>query len=374
MPVGGHLHDVLVVGAGVSGTAAAALLARTGCDVLLLEAEKQGSVDPGSDCVNPGAEVILQEAGVSVSKLLKHRLERCVLFSADFGCSMEANLPAAPVYVVRHADLIQALLEPFQKSATGCFQDQARVERLHLGEEAVIAYLPGGRSVSARLLVVATGAGRALVNQIDFAGGTTHELGGLGLRYCCPADRRATETRMDYVLGLGDPWSVGYRLSYVGGLTVGVFSERSAEVAAASLREMSAMFCSRGLLPEEWQSFASEATPYPSPAGLSLVMESHVAKRTLVIGRAGGFVASYTHETIHPCLWSAKLACEAIVKALPCANIQDRLGGFERLWRTELAGQLRPPNTDPQSILPLVFSNQQMADKLVESFHLGTKF
>ena len=80
------MHDVLVVGAGVSGTAAAALLARAGCDVLLLEAQEQGSVDTGSECVNPGAEIILQEAGVAVSKLLKHRLERCVLFSADFDC------------------------------------------------------------------------------------------------------------------------------------------------------------------------------------------------------------------------------------------------------------------------------------------------
>lgn len=374
MPVGSHLHDVVVVGAGLSGTAVAALLARAGCDVLLLEAQKQGSAEAGSDCVNPGAEIILQEAGVSVPQLLKHRLQRCVLHSADFSSSMEADVPAAPVYVVSHAELTQALLEPLQNSATGCFQNQTRVERLQLGEEAVIAYLAGGRSVSGRLLVVATGAGRSLADQIDFAGGTTGESSGVGLRYCCPALAGDEETRMDYVLGLGDPSSIGYRLSFAGGLTVGVFSDRSAEVAASSLREMSAMFCSRGLLPEDWQSFAAGAAPYPSPAGLSLVMESHVAKRTLLIGRAGGFVASYTHETVHPCLWSAKLASEAIVKALSSPNIQDSLGGFEQMWRMELAGQLRPPNSDPQSILPLVFSNQLMANKLVESFHLGTKF
>ncbi len=374
MPVRAEMHDVLVVGAGVSGTAAAALLARASCDVLLLEAEKQGSVDRGSDWVNPGAENILREAGVSTAPLLKHRLQRFVLFSADFTSSREANVPAEPVYVVKHADLRHALLETFQDGTAGRSWHQARVERLQLGEDSVTAYLAGGRSVSGRLLVIATGAGRALVDQIQFAGGTTDAPGGLGVRYCCPADPRAEEARMDYVLGLGDPAAVGYRLSYVGGMTVGVFSDRSAEFAVSSLQEMSSMFCNRGLLPKEWQSFASGAAPYPSPAGLSLVMESHVAKRTLVIGRAGGFVASYTHEALYPCLWSAKLACEAIVKALRSSNIQDSLQAFEHLWRTELAGRLRPPNTDPQSILPLIFSNQRMADKLIESFHLGTKF
>ncbi|MCZ6652304.1 MAG: hypothetical protein O7D91_04675, partial [Planctomycetota bacterium] len=61
---------------------------------------------------------------------------------------------------------------------------------------------------------------------------------------------------------------------------------------------------------------------------------------------------------------------EALRSSVP----QDTLRQFENLWRMELAGHLRAPFTDSQSILPLVFSNKQMAGKMVESFHLGVNF
>ena len=103
-------------------------------------------------------------------------------------------------------------------------------------------------------------------------------------------------------------------------------------------------------------------------------MDGHVAKRTLLIGHAGGFAASYTNEGIYPGMWSAVLASQVLTGALQSSVPQDTLRRFESLWRTELARHLRAPFTDSQSILPLVFSNKQMAGKMVESFHLGVNF
>ncbi len=108
--------------------------------------------------------------------------------------------------------------------------------------------------------------------------------------------------------------------------------------------------------------------------GVSLEIESHVAKRTLIIGQAGGFVTGYTNEGIYPGMWSAQLACEIIGRTLKSSQPQDTLREFESLWRTTMAQHLRAPHEDAQSILPLVLSNQRMADKMLESLHLGLNF
>ena len=85
-------------------------------------------------------------------------------------------------------------------------------------------------------------------------------------------------------------------------------------------------------------------------------------------------LAGHTNEGIYPCMWSAKLASRVVVEASQSRNPQDKLRDFEQLWRTELAAHLRSPNADPISIMPLVLSNQQMANNMAESFFLGTNF
>ncbi len=369
-----HIHDVLVVGAGISGATAAALLAPAPCDVLLLEARKKQDQQQCTDWLNPHAKTILEDAAVPTNELLREPIRRCVFYSADFSKSIEPALPEEPAYVVDCARLVRAMLKQFQAGKYGRFEDQAEVRLVEPGEEVVTVSLADGRRFAGKLLLIATGERAQLVEQVGLSVNPSLEEALRAASYRCPGGEYAEAGRMDYVLGLGGSGGIGYRMSRDGSLTVGVCVDSSSADAVEHLRQVSTRFQQQALLPAHWPEYAEGASPVRSPAGLSLVMESHVAKRTLVIGQAGGFIASYTNEGIYPCMWSAKLASGVVVEALRSSNPQDKLRKFETLWRTELASHLSPPNADAQSILPLVFSSQQMADKMLKSFHLGTSF
>ena len=62
------------------------------------------------------------------------------------------------------------------------------------------------------------------------------------------------------------------------------------------------------------------------------------------------------------------VAAEIIHRALDRPHPQDELREFDTKWRTTMADYLRPPNADLQFLLPLVFANKQMAERLAGAF------
>jgi hypothetical protein len=44
---------------------------------------------------------------------------------------------------------------------------------------------------------------------------------------------------------------------------------------------------------------------------------------------------------------------------------------FDTRWRLAMADYLRPPNTDMQFLVPLIFTNQPMADRMAAAFFRG---
>ena len=109
----------------------------------------------------------------------------------------------------------------------------------------------------------------------------------------------------------------------------------------------------------------------PGPSRLALEIESHVDKRLLLIGDAGGFISEISGEGIFPAMWSACLAVESIAAAVGSRHPQDELRQFNIAWRSTMADYLRPPNTDMHFLLPLIFSNQAMADRMAAAFWEG---
>jgi flavin-dependent dehydrogenase len=95
-----------------------------------------------------------------------------------------------------------------------------------------------------------------------------------------------------------------------------------------------------------------------------------VANRTLLVGPAGGFYSA-TGEDVYPNCWSALFAADTIKKALKEPHLQDALQPYRQKWRTTLGDYLRGPQQNLRFLLPLVYRNQVMTDRLAESILLG---
>ena len=125
------------------------------------------------------------------------------------------------------------------------------------------------------------------------------------------------------------------------------------------------------VIPVDLSKQAAKAKVFRSPAAAALDMESHVAKHTLLIGDAGGFLSAASNEGIYPAMWSARLAAQVVDQALDSRFSQDELMSFDSTWRMEMADYLRSPHTDVRFLLPLIFSNQPMADRMAAAFFFG---
>jgi hypothetical protein len=95
-----------------------------------------------------------------------------------------------------------------------------------------------------------------------------------------------------------------------------------------------------------------------------------VANRTLLIGPAGGFYAA-TGEDVYPNCWSALYAAEVMKKSLKEPHLQDAIQAYRQRWRTTLGDYLRGPQMDLRFLLPLVYRNQEMTNRLAEAILAG---
>ncbi|HZZ41958.1 MAG TPA: hypothetical protein VFE58_03410 [Tepidisphaeraceae bacterium] len=95
-----------------------------------------------------------------------------------------------------------------------------------------------------------------------------------------------------------------------------------------------------------------------------------VADRTLLVGPAGGFYSA-TGEDIYPNCWSAMYAAEVIRKAIKEPHLQDAINSFRHVWRTTLGEYLRGPQQNLRFLMPLVYRNPVMTERLAESILQG---
>lgn len=173
-PDGSHVHDVLVVGGGPAGSAAACWLAEAGHDVAVVERKTFPREKTCGDGLTPRAVKQLTDLGLGPRLAEFHRYDG--LRAVAHGISLELRWPEHPVYprhgyVVRRRDLDAMVAERAVKAGA----------RLHQGTEAVAPLLDDGlvtgavvrdkesggtREIRARYVVIADGAnsrfGRAL--------------------------------------------------------------------------------------------------------------------------------------------------------------------------------------------------------------------
>lgn len=238
---------------------------------------------------------------------------------------------------------------------------------LALGEDQVVLTLADGKVVRGPLIVLADGVDSPTAR----AAGLTPAGRLPALSSCVYAEyaSRQRDVRLDIVLGVG----AGAPLVTIarGGETTRVSlllrgPGRGDELLAA----LAASATTVGLLSGAPRRIVETA----APGGLALDIESHVGKRSIMVGDAGGFVAAFSNEGVFPAMKSGWLAAETAQQALQAPLPQDVLAEFGSRWRGELADYLRMPNTDLSLLLPLIFSNVQMSKRVVRAFLLGQKF
>jgi flavin-dependent dehydrogenase len=105
------------------------------------------------------------------------------------------------------------------------------------------------------------------------------------------------------------------------------------------------------------------------PLGGAL-MRDVVARRTLLLGPAGGFYSA-SGEDVYPACWSAKYAAEIAARAVKADHPQDALGAYRGRWGATLGDYLRGPQQNLRFLLPLMYKNPVMTDRLAEAILLG---
>jgi flavin-dependent dehydrogenase len=357
-------HDVMVIGAGSAGSAVAATLAAKGQRVLVIEQEAQDQPHPQTPdwLPMPGVQ-ILSEMGLEPAAYVQAPLTGVVFHSEDLVRSAAARQSEPVAVRVDYQRLVARLrelaanlgVETVYGSAPAC---------LDAAERQVGAFFDGRDPLAAAFMVMADGAARTWATAGETPGRWIAER-------VFPMSREPGDECVHFVLGMDAGRSYASWWSDSEHLVIRLDAAGTAEAVRQYLELFVKRLWDRGLLPTGALSDALVATVRHAPARPALEVDSHVGKRSLRIGDAGGFLAATSREGIYPALWSARLAAEVLVFAAARPHPQDILRQFSSIWRSVMGQYLGSPGNDVQFLLPLIFGNQQMTDRMARVFWHG---
>jgi hypothetical protein len=333
--------------------------------------------------LNVKAVSVMKELGADVGMLKKQAFTDVTFFDPGLSKSAKPSFSGPAGYVIDRARFDHKLVKA-AVAAGATLIDGTPVLDVNPLENEVAAKLGDERSLLGRLLVVAVGRGSGLLDRLGFVPPGKH-----GIIWTAQVDAPAGGTaaaedsegskpkagssgvRVAVVLGLErlGSFAIAYTTPQVSAVAINWRGER--EQAIPVLVNTCRSLFLREVVPVDLSEAAAQAPLAASPASAALDMETHIGKHTLLVGDAGGFVASLSNEGIFPAMWSARIGAEVIHSALSSPQSQDELMTFESKWRTTMADYLRAPNTDVQFLLPLLFSNQPMADRMGAAFFAG---
>jgi flavin-dependent dehydrogenase len=366
-------YDVAILGSTVGAYAAACHLRKSdsSCQVAVLSPPPKDTESPLCDWVPRG------------------------FFDRDiFGKKMPKQCGATPFtdVVFHNADLTETMVHKYRKPAGHFFEaeklnkacrdlakdlgatvrNSSTQPAVELREDAV--RLVGSTSVNADFLIIAHDRPRAVISELALPARTVPQsyLMVAGLDVPLAAEPDAELRNSFHVIEMRDRSELGLFFLTDSTLHVRIVSSsRASGNRAAELSNILSAMQEAQILPRELRLDKSTGAVWHPPAGDALEIETHVAKRCLLAGTAGGFAESITGHTGLPTTESAILAAETILAARGTDAVQDTLNNYKTRWRKAMAGYLRPPNTSLHMLLPLLFSNRRMAAKFSGALLFG---
>ncbi len=362
-----------VLGATAAGYVSAITLAKKGRDVILLDGPTSAVESPLADWIPfdtfgicPALRAVRSAATEAPFRRMQFhspRLDR----QAAYGSRSVAGF-------VLHSRKLRVALDSAAR--------RAGVGRLRLAEPPGIDLQEGGvvvtgkRQTRARLLLIAQDSPAEAMARLSLSDRSA-PAGGLSL--CgldvaiTPAQRRKLGGDL-HVVARAAGRRLGVYFAAGGSLHVRIiFGSRDVAPRAGgeALSLLVAGLQEAGLLTGKLNLARAAVAMWHPPGGVALDLETHLAKRTLLIGTAGGFASALTGQTLDPSVRSAMVAADVADRALKSQRPQELLAEYKSLWRDELADRIRPPGTSVRMLLPMVLSNQAITDRFARAFLYG---
>ncbi|MCP4251486.1 MAG: hypothetical protein GY778_30995 [bacterium] len=363
------MYDVVIVGAGPAGATAAALLAGDERGILLVDRATLPHPPGQAVWINAAANPILETIGAKIDDTGARPIAEITFYNDDLSKTATPAFEQPPALVAPRGTFNDVLIQA-AKDAGAEVRGSWPVAKIDLAEEFVELTGPDGENVRGRMLLAAMGGEGTLAQPMAKARQAPSSLQWTA-QFLIDAPPAAADPAVWVVLGLDKQGSFGLVISSGGQLSISACGHGPGDAGPGLLISLCQALVGQELAPAEAVQQAARATIQRCPAGAALEMDSHVAKHALIVGEAGGFVSATSQESIYPGMWSAQLAVEILENALKSTHSQDVLMEYDPKWRMAMAEYLRPPNTDIQFLLPLIFANQPMADRMGAAFFLG---
>lgn len=323
------MHQVIIIGAGPSGSYLAYLLASSGINVLVLEKERFPRYKPCGGGITPKVVNLLD---FDLNQVIEDTVRK-VIFSHRLARPVEFMAPKPIAFMVSR-EHFDALLADKAKEAGARILEGVRVERIEVTGPKISVYASGSQWQGS-ILVGADGAQSVVARHFGL-GGRKKLAASLETEISAPAGvlaRYSGSIKIEYGL---IPSGYAWVFPKAAHLSVGVWSNSPRPkklrqqlenyIQSEGLSGLEARVKTRGwIIPVN-----------PQPDDLH-------RGRALVLGDAAGLADAFTGEGIFPALHSARLAAEVIIGQV--SRLDPDLRGYTNLVQEkmgpELAGAFR---------------------------------
>lgn len=364
-----QLYDIAILGAVPAGIAAAWRLAKKGCDVIVVDTPRHVVECPLCDWVGKD---FFKHTGFPKSlgsKCGVKAFKSVVYHNAALDKLAEHHTRATAGFFLHPAKLSKALHDE-AKSAGVKFHTAKTPPEIDLGEREI--HLLGSKLIRAKLLLIAHNRPTEVAAQLALASpiASTNAMTITGLDI--PLNKKAlpfAPADALHVVELPSHHDLGVFFTLGKTLHLRIISALAGNgEQAGKLAAMISSLQQAGVIPKDLPLDRADGSVWNPPAGVALELETHVFKRCLLIGTAGGFVEAATGQTLAASIRSALLAAETALEMLHSSNHQESLMHFKDSWRNSLADFIRPPNTSLRMLLPLLFTNKKIVARFTAAF------
>lgn len=313
---------------------------------------------------------MFEALGADPKAILSRPLTHVTFFNADLSKSVEPKWKKPPGYLIDRFDFDNVLLDRAAGAGASILSER-EMTGTDLFEDRVVVQCRDAEPVEGRFLMLATGRGTPWLERLKLARPTGRGAWSGVAMVDAAEESPVGEPGVDVVLGLDREGSFAVVVRTATGTSVTLTWYSDKTQARPALVQLCHQLVEAGRAPALLSQRTASAPLNYCQTSFALEMDSHVGKNTLVIGDAGGFLATISQEGIYPAMWSARIAADVLIEAMGAKHPQDTLKTFETRWRQEMAPYLSPPNTDVHYLLPMVFSNAAMAERMAGAFFAG---